>query len=283
MEKKEINDLSEKIKTIKEEVDALQITIMKQRSPWYKNIPTIISILALLFSFGTTIVSYKRTLDQDIQNRKGELRVILQRLAILPIDYVEYQKKYHDDQIAFGNILSSIAQENTLLVKQASTIGNWLSKRKKIDSSEYISIGVALKNCYDLAEAEKFYKNGIEFAKKTKDFNNEIAALRNYAEILFLTGRQAEGRHELENAMDIFSRYQDQSGNNIFNEYTQYFTHIKTELSWAKLESGIESSSEIIRSHINKAENYSKKLTPGPNTDQIKQEIIQTKKLLNLY
>ncbi len=77
-------DLIERIHSIKSEVDALQIAVMKQHAPWYKNIAVIVSIMALLFSFGTTYVSYNRTKTQDIQNSRSELRSLLQRIAVLP-------------------------------------------------------------------------------------------------------------------------------------------------------------------------------------------------------
>ncbi len=59
---------------LKREVDALQIAIHRQEAPWYKNMSTVLSIVALLFSFGTTFVSYKRTESQDVQNARVELR-----------------------------------------------------------------------------------------------------------------------------------------------------------------------------------------------------------------
>src|SRR2546426_3294976 len=90
-------ELEQKVDLMKREIDALQIAITGQTNPWYKNISTILSVVALLFSFGTTYVSYHRTSVQDIQSRRQELRGLLQRLAALPKENVDIQKKYAND------------------------------------------------------------------------------------------------------------------------------------------------------------------------------------------
>ena len=97
-----MSDLEEKFGILKNEVDALQIAITSQNSPWYKNIPVWISIMAPIFSFGTTFVSLKRAENQDIQSKKSELRGMLQRLAILPTTQFELSKKYECDKNAIG-------------------------------------------------------------------------------------------------------------------------------------------------------------------------------------
>ena len=72
------DDLGERVDTMKREIDALQIAVMSQKKPWYKEIPVIVSVVALLFSFGTTVVSFRRTQVQDVQNMRQELRGLLQ-------------------------------------------------------------------------------------------------------------------------------------------------------------------------------------------------------------
>src|SRR5262249_29566262 len=55
---------------------------------------TLIALAAFLFSFGTTIVSYRRANRQDVHNLKTELRGLLQRLAALPKENLEVMQKY---------------------------------------------------------------------------------------------------------------------------------------------------------------------------------------------
>src|SRR5437016_12374288 len=115
-------DLEERMTTMKREIDALQIAVTGQKKPWYREVSTLISFLALTFSFGTTFVSYRRTESQDIQNSRQELRGLLQRLSALPKENVENMRKYKDDVEARTIIGGFINQENSLLARQAAEL-----------------------------------------------------------------------------------------------------------------------------------------------------------------
>ena len=90
-------DLEQRVETLRREVDALQLAIIGQSKPWYRDVSTLLSIIALLFSFGTTYVSDRRVAAQDIQSTRQELRGLLQRLAALPKENVDMTKKYQGD------------------------------------------------------------------------------------------------------------------------------------------------------------------------------------------
>jgi hypothetical protein len=53
-------EITSRMDTMKGEIDGLQIGLTSQKKPWYRDLSTLISFLALLFSFGTTFVSYRR-------------------------------------------------------------------------------------------------------------------------------------------------------------------------------------------------------------------------------
>ena len=90
-------DLEQRVELMKREIDALQVTVTERSKPWYHNVSVLISIIALLFSFGTTLVSYHRNNIQEIQNARAELRGLLQRMAALPKENVEIGVKYAND------------------------------------------------------------------------------------------------------------------------------------------------------------------------------------------
>jgi hypothetical protein len=162
----------------------LQTAVLKQHTPWYKNFPTLISLLALLFSFGTTYVSYNRTKLQDIHSLRSELRVMLQRLASLPKENFDITKKYTEDPSGIQLLSSFINQENTLIVRQAADIIKRLPS-DQVSSTEYYSIAVAFQASYNFDEAINFLRLAI---KSANDMNDEVGALRVYASTLFLTG-----------------------------------------------------------------------------------------------
>lgn len=258
--------LEERVRVIKDEVDALQINIMNQKSPWYKNVPAIISILALCFSFGTTYVSYNRIKAQDIISLRAELRSVLQRLMALPKENFELTKKYTNDPLAIGFLGGYINQENSLLARQAAEIANKLPK-DKVSAAEYYAIAMALQASYNVEGAERF----LDFALVTsKDFNEEIAILRAKANIFFLSGQPEAGRMEYRKALNIFAKYQG------YSDFTQKSTHIWTELNWSISEANI-GALELVGQHIAKAEKYVSSLLPGPSTEQLRGQISQTK------
>jgi tetratricopeptide (TPR) repeat protein len=265
-----VKDLPAQVQLIKGEVDALQIAVMKQHTPWHKNIPTIISVLALLFSFGTTYVSYNHTKAQDMQNLKSELRSILQRLASLPKEDADLMQKYADDPIAIGYLSSYVTQENSLLARQAAEIAQKLPMGQ-VSATEYFAVGLALANSYNVEGAIKFQQQAI---KVSNDFNDELAALRTYACLLFLREQPEAGRVEYQKALNIFSRYKN------YNDYTQKSAHIGTELNWAASEANCRFM-DLANQHITNAENLVSTLSPNPGTEQLKNQITQTKSRLN--
>lgn len=142
------DELEQKLDLMKQEVDALQIAITGHTKPWYKNMSTILSIVALLFSFSTTYVSYHRTTIQDIQSTRQELRGLLQRLSTLPKENVEISKKYADDPASVKTVMGFINQEGSLLATQAAELAKNLPSNL-VSGTEYYAIAVALQNSYN--------------------------------------------------------------------------------------------------------------------------------------
>jgi hypothetical protein len=262
-------NLEQKIELMKREVDAIQIAIMGQKAPWYRNISTILSIVALCFSFGTTFVSYIRTEKQDIQNTRQELRGLLQRLAVLPKEYVEIEKKYASDQAAMQVIGGLINQESTLLVRQAAELAKKLPKNL-VSSTEYYSIAVALQSSYDLVGAAEFLKYTIEAAK---DFNTEIAAIRMTAAMHYQRGKPEAGRVEYQRALDIFAKYPE------FDPFTRASTNISTELAWTGSEANI-GAMNLANLHIESGKSIVNGLPASPGTNNLRAQIAQTEAFL---
>lgn len=234
------------------------------------SISIIVSIIALLFSFGTTFVSYKRTKAQDIENLRSELRGLLQRLALLPKDNFELNKKYVDDPEGIRYLSSLINQENALLARQAAQIAKKLPK-DLVSATEYYAIGVALQNSYNNDGAIEFQQLAV---KASNDFNDEIAALRMHADLLFLKGEPETGRVEYQKALNVFSRYKG------FNEFTQKSTHIFTELNWATSEAN-SGFINLANQHIATAEDLISNLAPSPGTELLRKQISQKKSMFN--
>jgi tetratricopeptide (TPR) repeat protein len=259
-----INKLAERLDVLRGEVDALQLAAMQKATPWYKNASSLVALLALLFSFGTTLVSYNHTRAQDIQALRSDLRSLVQRLASLPKENLEIMKKYADDPMSINLVGGYINQENTMLARQAAEIVRRLPA-DQVSSTEYQSIALALQNSYDNAGAAALYEKAIETAG---GLNDEVAALRGRANCLFISGKPEAGRQEYQKALAIFSHYPG------YNDYVQVSTNVWTELSWAFSEAG---NAELTGEHIARADALVSKLPPGPGTDQLRGQINQAK------
>jgi hypothetical protein len=249
---------------MKREIDALQIAITEDTKPWYQNIATLLSVVALLFSFGTTYVSYRRTAVQDIQSSRQELRGLLQRLAALPKENVDIRKKYADDPASMNVVGGFINQENALLARQAAELAKKLPG-DLVSGTEYYAIALALQNSYDLSGADEFLKYSAQAAK---DFNTEIAALRSTANLQFIQGRPEAGRVEYQKALNIFSKYPG------YDPFTKISTNVWTELAWAFSEAGVDSLA-FAHQHIENAKALVNGLPHSPGAEMLKAQVSQ--------
>lgn len=257
-------DLVQKVDLMKREIDALQIAMTERAKPWYRNISILLSVIALLFSFGTTYVSYRRTAMQDIQNSRQELRGLLQRLSALPKENVDIRRKYVDDPASMNLVGGFINQENALLARQAAELARKIPS-DLVSGTEYYAIAIALQNSYDLSGAEEFLRYS---AQASKDFNTEIAALRFTANLQFVQGRPEAGRVEYQKALNIFSKYPG------YDPYTKTSTNVWTELAWAFSEAGVGALS-FAHQHVENAKALVNALPRSPGGDMLNAQVSQ--------
>jgi len=258
----EFNELRGQYRVLKDEVDSLQISMMKASTPWYKNLSMIISVVALLFSFGTTYVSHKRIESQDIQSLRAELRGMLQQLAMLPSKNFELAKQYSDDPDAIAFMGGQLNQENALLAFQAAELIQKLPE-EQVTAIEVYGVAIALQYSYEIQKANELYNLSYRIAK---DFNTAISAKRGIANSLFQLGQPEAGRVEFQDALNIFSKFQNS------NDFIQKTTHIATLLNWMGAEASV-GNYNIAKTKVEQAESMVRSLPPGPFTDQLKGQV----------
>lgn len=264
-------DQSVDLLLLKKEVDALRIATLGQGTPWYKSMSIVLSVVALIFSFGTTFVSYKRTQSQDINDARVELRGLLQRLASLPREHYEITKKYEKiDPLALTSISSTFNQENALLARQAAGIAKKLSS-EYVSATEYYAIGVALQNAFNVDGAKEIFTKAID---SSTDLSDRIGALRGRANLLFMIGQPGEGRVDYQRALNVFS--DSDFRNTSHNQYTMKSTHVETELGWASSEANI-GLIDVALQHVLVAEGHLSGLPASPGVNQLKNQIGQAR------
>ena len=259
-------DLEQRVELMKREIDALQIAITGQSKPWYKNVSTLLAVIALLFSFGTTCVSNRRIASQDIQNTRQELRGLLQRLAALPKENVDTVKKYQGDEASAAIVSGFINQENSLLARNAAELARKLPA-KSVSATEYYAVAVALQNSYELTGAQEFLNYSLN---ASPDFNTEISALRMLAGMRFTQGSPEAGRVEYQKALNIFSKYPQ------YDPFTKISTNVWTELSWAFSEANYNLFPTASQ-HIDNAEGLLATLPNSPGTNKLRAQVSEAR------
>lgn len=194
---------SERLDLMEREIRSLQSAMISKMRPWHSRVATLLSALALLFSFGTTYVSYQKSIDQEIQNDKNELTKVLQRLAALPKENLDLNIKYEHDKNIKNFLSSYIEQENILLSRQAM---GYIAKlpASQVTATENIAVALALQAYNDTNTALIYAKKAI---KISQCLNDAAASSRMVADYLFKTGSIEDGRKEFELALNIPEKY----------------------------------------------------------------------------
>ena len=259
-----ISDVQDSIAAINKELVTVQSKLIRAESPWYRQPALIISLTALLFSFGTTSVSYYRTTQQDIHDARTELRTLILRLSQLPRENIEYSKKYADDSLALGSLSGVLNQENALVAKQAADIINRIPGH--VGATEYMSVAGALSNSGLFDPALKLMTRAFA---QSADANDEVAILRFFGQTLFATGKLEEGRQKYQAALQIFTKYPTD------NQSYIHMTHLFTEMYWSQMETAARQC-QFARSHLEEARAHLSSLPPGPGNIPFEGQINQT-------
>jgi hypothetical protein len=263
-----VANIQNSISIINKELAALRTTSAKADRPWYREPSFIIALTALLFSFGTTAVSYIRTNQQDIHDARAELRSLILRLTQLPRESIEYSKKYEKEPLIVGGILGMLNTENALVAKQAANIMSRIPGN--ISATEYLSVSSALVNSGLTETAMKLIKLALAVSN---DVNDEVGVLRSYGGLLFSTGDLEGGREKFKTALMIFSKYP------ITNQYYVETTHALTEMYWAQFEAAARQC-PYAKSHMAQANSHLSVLPPG-SYESIKGQVDQVQKVVD--
>jgi tetratricopeptide (TPR) repeat protein len=259
-----ISNIQSSIAVINETISTLQKSSAKVERPWFQQPTLIISLVALLFSFGTTAVSYVRSNQQDIHDARAELRTLILRLNQLPRENIELAKKYEDDALTRGGLSGMLNAENALVAKQAADVIGRIPG--SVGATEYMSVSYALSQSSLLDHALKLIKLALA---ECNDVNDEVAVLRFYGQLLVNSGDLEGGRAKYKSALSIFSKYPTA------NQYYVQMTHLLTEMYWAQSEVAARQC-QFAKSRIAESRVHLAMLPPGPTTKGFEDQIYQT-------
>ena len=258
-------EIEEQLKIVKAEVDALQIQAAKKSGPWYSKPANILSVFALLFSFGTTMFSFYKGYQADIVSNRSEVRELVQRITRLPIENFELMQKYKSN--AQGQALGAmISQEQLLLANQAAEKIN--KYPNSFNSTEYFAVAGALANVNSPTLVPLFLQRAMDLSTTANDF---IVASRSYGHFLFTQSKIDEGRSYYSKALsDVWAKYHD------VNHFNRLALNIQTTLNLANSEAMVGNGSAAARA-ISSAQSYIEELPESSAKNYWKLQIAQVK------
>ncbi len=231
---------TEQLRMMKAEVDALQVHVMGAAKPWYRQASTLIAILALVFSFGTTFVSYTRTKEMDRHAALVELRSLMQRIVAIPRESFELTNEYEGRPIEASQMAGFINNENLILTQQAVAILNQIPDL--VSGADYYAIGQGFLSSGENDAAIDLFEHA---AQRATTATTAVAAYRSLGAAGFIDGQFETGRIAWREAMDIFTtRFADAPIS------VQHYTHAFTMMRWAQYEAAAgecDAATELIR------------------------------------
>ncbi len=258
-------DKLEKYDILKKEVDSIQIQLSERKKPWHQNPAITISMIALVFSFGTTGVSYYKNHEEGIRANRREARELIQRVIKLPIENFELMQKNQGS--AFGESLSGmINQENLLLATQAVE----LIKRhpSSFSSTEYFAVAVALSQSNIKDNVPYLFENAVKMAKNSNDYN---VSTRAYAMYHFTQRNYLEGRKYYEMALAVWDKFPER------NIYLVNSVDLVTLMYWSNAELSINNYT-VSFDLITRAKNSLAKLPQDPITTSLARQIAEVER-----
>jgi hypothetical protein len=202
----EPTSLDVRLDALKRELDALQIQVMSERAPWYKQVPVIVSLLvsvaALGFSFWTAKKGEDRLDRQEEHEARAELRNLVQRLQTLPREDLQLAITFRDDANARNQVAASILVERQVIARQAADLIDELGG--DVSAPEYYSVVGGLLESGQPSEVDALIRRGLEVAT---DPQSAATLHRWAARMHFDAGDKVAGRAAYKQALSVFQRF----------------------------------------------------------------------------
>ena len=199
-----IAQLEQSVRLLRDQVDALQIAAAEKKTPWYRQMPSLAGLVALLLSISTAIYSGVQGRKQDVQKKQESLRTIVSSLIDLSgeqqtrLNSVEAQKLSTQEREFIGGMINN---KRMILAEAADNIVREIPH--DVSSSEYNVLATDKLGNGGAAKAEEYLRNAVEVSEEALA---RMIALRSLA--MFYAQRGpfysiAEARKKFQEAVDV--------------------------------------------------------------------------------
>lgn len=251
--------LKARVQLLDKEVSSLQTKLLIDQRPWFKQASTLIALFALVFSFGTTLISQQRAVSQEQRALKQELRGLVLELARQPIKGAELQELF-TDPIAKGQLSSFLNQESTIIAEQAELVASRIPSL--VSSTEYVTIALAFHSSGKFSVARRLREEAVGAAVTAID---ALAALRQQAVMEFQLGNYDAARSYYESAVSVFTKLP------ATDAQVEDYSNAQTYFFWAQQEAAY-SQCDSFATQLRTARLYANRL-PAQTRDQLLPQI----------
>jgi hypothetical protein len=174
-----LGDIERRLTVVRDEVDMLQTAAAEKKKPWFRQTPSLASVLALLVSIGTAAYSGIERQRQDVEEKYNALRGLVSQLLDLPAEYqsklasADSQKLSWQEREFIGATINNkrmvIAEAADNLVRQIPDV---------VTSAEYNFLANDKLINGGAAKAEEYLKEAVQVSG---DSLARMIALRNLA------------------------------------------------------------------------------------------------------
>lgn len=228
--KKQISDCNVRIKKLENNISYI-------KKSWHELPSVAIALIALLFSFSTTAISYHRSAQQDWLSSRIELRTLVEKLGDIPQIHAKMLKEFDGDAQTVSFLSGTINNSNLVIANQAAEVidrieGSWYGEGTVI-SDEYMAVITALVSSYQTDRIDRYLNQAIMRANNGASM---ASAVRTLAGQYMLDNRIDEMRQALNRASNIFSIDRFSNEPDLIKSITNATTH----LAWAGAEATLE-------------------------------------------
>jgi tetratricopeptide (TPR) repeat protein len=225
---KQLRQLAEEVHVRGREIDEIQA--MDKHRPWYRQVTSLVAIGALVVSLLSAVAGFQlqtsaetRAQSRERVQDRSDLRSILQRLIVLPIEVQELYTAYPD---AAAELSRNVTSEYALLTGQAVEIIENLRKADNDDvsASEYNALATAINHLPGGHEEARIYYGRA--ADRANNLTEAITAVRSIAVLDYQMGAYEAMRAQFERAVEVTKEYPS-------TDFVRAETVTETYLTWA--------------------------------------------------
>jgi predicted transcriptional regulator len=150
------------LKLVRDQVDQLQIAAAEKQQPWYKQRPSLASLLALAASIVTFIISQHGSSLQEIRSKQEALRKLLTDVVASQIQEQDQLTRI-SDPVTRVQFSSAMNNERIIWLDAAESLVDQLGKR--VSSSEYQTLANQKWSNSEFEKAKEYYVKSLDAAR----------------------------------------------------------------------------------------------------------------------